>query len=113
VTTGQSLRSVPRSCIQEVKQICMYYVQKCSGQYLDNKAASRYVHQMAEEIILQLAGVASEIKKNRGEPEMYQALLDEWNEYFPPSLGKGLIFSSPLCSYSSLPEYICYLLQVP
>lgn len=65
----------------------MFYVKKCSGQYQDNKAAARYIHQMAEEIILQLAGVAGEIRKNRGEPELFTALLEEWNEHFPPSLG--------------------------
>lgn len=42
---------------------------------------------MASEVISQLAGVAGEIKRNRTEPEVYQALLDEWNEHFPPSLG--------------------------
>lgn len=65
----------------------MFYVQKCAGTYADNKTAARYVHQMADEIILQLAGVATEIKKNRGEPEMFAALLEEWQEHFPPSLG--------------------------
>jgi hypothetical protein len=42
---------------------------------------------MAEEVISLLAGVASEIKRNKSEPEVFQALLDEWNENFPPSLG--------------------------
>lgn len=42
---------------------------------------------MAEEVIMQLAGVASEIRRNRADPEIYQALLDDWNEHFPPSLG--------------------------
>jgi hypothetical protein len=87
VTSSQSLRNVPKSCVQQVKEICLYYVQKCSGKYLDNKAAARYVHQMADEIILQLAGVAHEIKRNRGEPEVFQSLIEEWNEHFPPSLG--------------------------
>lgn len=73
--------------MQLVKEICLHYVQKCAGQYSDNKAAARYVHQMAEEIIFQLGGVANEIKRTRGEPELYQALLDEWNEHFPASLG--------------------------
>jgi hypothetical protein len=65
----------------------MFYADKVSGQYHNHPAAARYVHQMAEEIILQLAGVASEIKKNRGEPEMHAQLLEEWEEHFPPSLG--------------------------
>jgi hypothetical protein len=70
-----------------VKEICLFYVKKCSGRYEDNKAAARYVHQMSQEIITQLSGVAGEIKRNKGEPELYQALLDEWNENFPPALG--------------------------
>lgn len=86
-TTGASLRTVPTSCIQQVKEICLHYVGKCSGKYIDNKAAARYVHQMADEIILQLSGVANEIKRTRGEPEIYQGLIEEWNEHFPPSLG--------------------------
>ncbi len=86
-TSQQSIRSIPKSSIQQVKEICLYYVNKCSGKYQNNKAAARYVHQMAEEIMFQLAGVANEIKMNRGEPEVYQSLLEEWNEHFPPSLG--------------------------
>jgi hypothetical protein len=83
----QSFRSVTKSSLQLVKEICLHYVEKCAGQYDDNKAAARYVHQMAEEIIFQLGGVANEIKRTRGEPELYQALLDEWNEHFPATLG--------------------------
>jgi hypothetical protein len=86
-TSGQSVRNIPKSCVQQVKDICLFYVEKCSGKYQNNKAAARNVHQMAEEIILQLAGVAHEIKMNRGEPEQFQTLLEEWNEHFPPSLG--------------------------
>lgn len=86
-STGASIREFELSPLQMVKEICLFYVKKCSGKYEDNKAAARYVHQMAEEIITQLSGVAGEIKRNKGEPELYQALLDEWNENFPPSLG--------------------------
>lgn len=62
-------------------------MKKCSGRYSDNKSAARYVHQMTEEIFSQLAGVSEEVKRAQGEPEIFQALLDEWNENFPPSLG--------------------------
>lgn len=86
-TTGASIREFELTPLQMVKEICLFYVKKCSGKYEDNKAAARYVHQMADEIITQLAGVAGEIQRNKGEPELYQALLDEWNENFPPSLG--------------------------
>lgn len=86
-STGASIREFELSPLQMVKEICLFYVKKCSGKYEDNKAAARYVHQMAQEIITQLSGVAGEIKRNKGEPELYQALLDEWNENFPPSLG--------------------------
>lgn len=71
----------------QVKDVCLYYVGKCSGKYEDNVAAARYVHQMAEEVISLLAGVAGEIKRNKSEPELFQKLLDEWNENFPSSLG--------------------------
>jgi len=70
-----------------VKEICNFYVSKCTGKYEDNKAAARYIHNMAEEIMGQLAGVANEIQRSKGQPELYQALLDEWNDNFPPSLG--------------------------
>ena len=42
---------------------------------------------MADEVINQLASVASIIKKQDDQPEILQHLLDEWNENFPPSLG--------------------------
>lgn len=87
-TAGQSIRKFPRSSIQQIRDICLFYVRKCSGKYADNKTAARYVHQLAEEVMSQLAGVAGEIKRNRGEPELFQALLDEWNTHFPSSLGK-------------------------
>lgn len=86
-SSGHSVRAVSKSSLQLVKEVCLHYVQKCSGKYENNKAAARYVHQMAEEIMSQLGGVANEIKRTRGEPEIYQALLDEWNEHFPSSLG--------------------------
>ena len=86
-STAASIREFELSPLQMVKEICLFYVKKCSGKYEDNKAAARYVHQLAQEIITQLSGVAGEIKRNKGEPELYQALLDEWNENFPPSLG--------------------------
>lgn len=101
-STGQSIRAYPKSCIQQVeilsrcnsklisfqvKDVCLYYVSKCSGKYEDNVTAARYIHQMAEEVIALLAGVAGEIKRNKSEPELFQKLLDEWNENFPASLG--------------------------
>lgn len=86
VTSMASLRDVPKSCIQKVKDICLFYVEKCSGEYINNRTAARYVHHMADEIISQLSGVADEIKRNRTDPEMFQALIDEWNAYFPKTL---------------------------
>jgi hypothetical protein len=65
----------------------LHYVKKCSGQYENNRAAARYVHQMAEEVLNLLAGVAGELRKNKNEPEVFQALLDEWHSSFPASLG--------------------------
>jgi len=70
-----------------VRDICLHYVEKCSGKYENNKMAARYVHQMAEEVMGQLSGVAAQIKRHEAEPEVFQALLDEWNAAFPASLG--------------------------
>lgn len=48
--------------------------------------AARYVYQMADEVINQLAGVAAQIRTARdNQPENFQELLDEWNENFPKS----------------------------
>ena len=50
------------------------------------KFAARYVYQMADEVINQLAGVAAQIRTARdNQPENFQELLDEWNENFPKS----------------------------
>jgi molybdopterin converting factor small subunit len=50
--------------------------------------AARYVHQMADEVINQLAGVAAQLRTMRANgPEKFQNLLDEWNENFPEALG--------------------------
>lgn len=50
--------------------------------------AARYVHQMADEVINQLAGVAAQLRTMRANgPEKFQNLLDEWNENFPETLG--------------------------
>lgn len=63
-------------------------MEKCSGKYDDNKVAARYVYQMADEVINQLAGVAVQLREMRANsPENFQELLDEWNEEFPQSLG--------------------------
>ena len=35
---------------------------------------------MAEDVLSQLADVSAEIKRHESHPEMYQELLDSWNE---------------------------------
>ena len=85
--TGISVREQPSSCVDEVRKICLHYVSKCSGKYVDSKLAGRYVHQMAEEVMSQLKGVAAQIRAQESNPEILQELLDEWNDQFPPSLG--------------------------
>ena len=88
ISSGVSLRQQPKTTVQKVREICLHYVDKVSGKYESNQAAARYVHQMAEEIIGQLGGVASQLKTSRDQkPENFQELLDEWNKHFPPSLG--------------------------
>ena len=87
VSSGISLREFPKSCIQQVQEICLHYTEKCGGKYVDNKVAARYVHQMSDEIIKQLAGVAAQIRWHEQEPALFKALLDEWKEFFPESLG--------------------------
>lgn len=86
-STGESVRHYPKSAIRQVREVCLFYVKKCSGKYDDNKTAARYVHQMAKEVLGLLAGVAGELKKSKNEPEIFQALLDEWHSSFPSSLG--------------------------
>ena len=72
--------------MQQVREICLHYVEKSSGKYTDNKRAARYIHQMAEEVMNQLSGVSAQIKRHENEPAAFQALIDEWNEAFPKSL---------------------------
>ena len=66
--------------VAEVRKICQHYVRKTSGKYVDNVTAARYIHQMAEDVLSQLADVSAEIKRHESHPEMYQELLDSWNE---------------------------------
>ena len=80
------MRSFPKSAVQQVREICLHYVEKTSGKYMNNKAASRYIHQMTEEVMNQLSGVSAQIKRHENEPAAFQALIDEWNEAFPKSL---------------------------
>ena len=80
------MRAFPKSAVQQVREICLHYVEKSSGKYADNKRASRYIHQMAEEVMNQLSGVSAQIKRHENEPAAFQALIDEWNEAFPKSL---------------------------
>lgn len=87
VTSGISIRQYPKNIVQKVREICFHYVKKTSGKYEDNKAAARYVHQMADEVLGQIGGVALQLKKYERDPESYQALLNEWNDNFPASLG--------------------------
>jgi len=69
-----------------VREICLHYVEKCTGKYTHNKQAARYVYQMAEEVMSQLSAVSAQIKRHENEPAVFQALLDEWNDAFPPGL---------------------------
>ena len=71
---------------KQVREVCFFYVRKCSGKYENNRVAARYVHQMAEEILSLLGGIITEIEKRKEHPEILQSLLDEWNANFPASL---------------------------
>jgi hypothetical protein len=82
------MRALPSACVAEVRKICQHYVHKTSGKYTNNAAAARYIHQMSEEVLSQLADVAAEIKRHESSPEVFQQLLDDWNEVFPPTLGE-------------------------
>jgi hypothetical protein len=88
-TTHVSVRpsDAPQASVRRVKEICLHYVKKCSGKYTDNITAARYVHQMADEVIGQLAGIIAQIQRYEAEPELYQSLLADWEQHFPPSLG--------------------------
>jgi chromosome segregation ATPase len=66
----------------------VHYVDKCSGKYENNPAAARYVYQMAREIIQQLDGVSAQIQWHEQQPKIFETLLNEWNRFFPASLGK-------------------------
>ena len=83
-----SVHSYPssKSAAQQIKDICLHYVNKCSGQYLHNKTAARYVHQMADEVLNQIGGLISQISSVQSEPEAYQALLQEFKDAFPAHL---------------------------
>ena len=82
------MRVFPKSSVQMVREICLHYVEKCTGKFTDNKQAQRYVYQMAEEVMSQLSAVSAQIKRHENEPAVFQALLDEWNDAFPPGLAK-------------------------
>jgi len=88
VSSGLSTRVLPSACVAQVRKICQHYVRKTSGKYTDNITAARYIHQMSEEVLSQLADVAAEIKRHESNPEIFQQLLDDWNEVFPPSLAE-------------------------
>jgi hypothetical protein len=64
----------------------MHYVNKCSGQYENNKAAGRYVHQMANEVMSQLSGVSAEIDVVSANVELMKQRIKEWEDNFPSSL---------------------------
>ena len=66
--------------VAEVRKVCQHYVRKAAGKYVDNVTAARYIHQMAEEILGQLADVSEEIRRHESHPEMYRELLESWNE---------------------------------
>ena len=49
VSSGISFRNLPPPSLDEIKKICEHYQEKCSGTY--ESLASRYVYQMATEIV--------------------------------------------------------------
>ena len=70
----------------KIRLICMHYVNKCSGKYQDSKTSSRYVHQMAEEVLSQLAGVSSEVDVVGANVELMKQQIKEWEDNFPSTL---------------------------
>jgi chromosome segregation ATPase len=82
-----SIREFPssKSSAQQIKDICIHYVKKCSGQYLMSKTAARYVHQMADEVLNQISGLISQINRMENEPDNFLKLIQDFKEVFPSS----------------------------
>lgn len=88
VTDGISLRCFPSASIAQVKKTCLHYVSKLSGKYSDSKLGARYVHQMAQDILNQLDGIAKEVEHNEEISRSTKNLLKEWHEFFPSNLSE-------------------------
>ena len=95
VTSGVSQRVAGAVGAEAIRRICQHYVEKCSGRYTDNVMAARYVHQLADEVLIQLDSLrepaSAAAENNSTQPALtsrMEELLNEWNEYFPASLGK-------------------------
>ena len=95
VTSGISQRVAGAVGAEAIRRICQHYVEKCSGRYTNNVMAARYVHQLADEVLIQLDSLreptAAVDQTNATQPALtsrMEELLSEWNEYFPASLGK-------------------------
>jgi hypothetical protein len=86
VSSGMSVRKLPMPCTEQIRLICMHYVNKCSGKYENNKQAARYVHQMAEEVLSQLSGVSAEIDVVGANVELMKQRITEWEDNFPSTL---------------------------
>lgn len=98
VSSGISQRHAANG-VSAIKLICKYYVDKCSGKYSDNVMSARYVHQLADEVLVQLEALQSSMSSGSKAEEAPQSqsaslsqrmeeILREWTEHFPPSLGK-------------------------
>lgn len=66
--------------------MCHYYVQKCSGKYECNKMAARYVHQLAEEVLSMLSGIAGELQMHQEMSKIAKLRFEEWDKNFPSTL---------------------------
>ena len=93
VTSGISQRVAGAVGAEAIRRICQHYVEKCSGRYTDNVMAARYVHQLADEVLVQLDSLrepaaAAAVSAQPALTSRMEELLNEWNEYFPASLGR-------------------------
>ena len=94
VTSGISQRVVGAVGAEAIRRICRHYVDKCSGRYAKNVMAARYVHQMADEVLIQLEALrdpSASTPTPVSQPSLssrMEELLNEWNEHFPSSLGR-------------------------
>jgi len=112
VSSGLSMRRFPSSTLDEVRNICKHYEEKCGGKYAATTPAARYLFQMSREILVQLAALETWMKERTAVADSVADEYKQWQEHFSPASKQQLLVGLPNAALATPSDIAAYIAQL-